>query len=125
MAIDLLAEVSIPTPASVSYMLSETICKLADASFDKKVVLSELLESLGLLKAAIPNQWFDNIKPHSHSGFMTLRDLVITSLKNDSFKLDNLAEIAGIPTNFEISLPVLSRAIFRQEQAVRLAGGYQ
>lgn len=125
MAIDLLAEVSIPAPASVSYMLSETICKLADSGFDRKVVLSELLESFKASKNGIPRQWIDNIKPHSHSGFMTLRDLVITSMKNDSFKLDNLAETAGIPIDFEISLPVLSRAIFRQEQAVRLAGGYQ
>ncbi len=125
MAIDLLNEISIPAPASVCYMLSETICKLADAGFNKKLLLSDLLELLKSSKKDISSQWLDNLKPHSHAGFMTLRDLVIAVLKNNSFELDHLIKKAGIPADFEISLPLLSRAIFRQEQAVRLAGGYQ
>lgn len=46
MAIDLLNEVSKPTPASVGYLLAEVVNRLPEAGFDRKLTLQDLLVAL-------------------------------------------------------------------------------
>ncbi len=121
MPLDLLSEeLTIPTPASVSYMLSETVCKLENTSFVDKQVLSELLVSLRSQKEALPEEFFDLVSTAPSEGMLTLRDLVALVLTEQQNNLDELLERANIPSDFEISGPELSRALFRQEQAIRL-----
>ncbi|PBQ29842.1 GTPase-associated system all-helical protein GASH [Shewanella algae] len=121
MPLDLLSEnLTIPTPASVSYMLSETVCKLEKASFEEKQVLSELLVSLRSQKDTLPEEFIDLISTAPSEGMLTLRDLVALVLTEQQNNLEELLERANIPSDFEISAPELSRALFRQEQAIRL-----
>ncbi|MDH5925053.1 hypothetical protein L8S13_01985 [Vibrio lentus] len=121
MPIDLLKQISLPAPASVSYMLSETVCKLTNVSFDKEEVLQEVLVTLRDLKGVVPNELLESFVSPPDIGFLTLRDLVVLALTDQSCELDTVAKRAGIKSDFRISLPVLSRAIFRQEQALILA----
>jgi hypothetical protein len=121
MPIDLLTQITLPAPASVSYMLSETVCKLPNANFDKEELLEELLVKLRSLKNTLPTEVFEGLIQPASEGFLTLRDLVILALTETTSDLEILSKRAGITSDFKISLPVLSRAIFRQEQAFLLA----
>lgn len=121
MPIDLLTQITLPAPASVSYMLSETVCKLSDANFGKEELLEELLVKLRGLKNTLPDEIFEGHIQPAHEGFLTLRDVVMLALTESASDLEALSQRAGIASDFKISLPVLSRAIFRQEQAFLLA----
>lgn len=121
MPIDLLKQIALPAPASVGYMLSETVRKLPDASFNKEELFKELLVKLRSLKNTLPTEIFEGLIQPANEGFLTLRDLIIIALTEPVSDLETLTERAGITSDFKISLPVLSRAIFRQEQAFLLA----
>ncbi|MEM6184993.1 GTPase-associated system all-helical protein GASH [Shewanella vaxholmensis] len=121
MPTDLLKQIALPAPASVGYMLSETVCKLSDANFNKEELFKELLVKLRSLKNTLPTEIFEGLIQPASEGFLTLRDLVILALIEPTSDLETLSKRAGITSNFKISLPVLSRAIFRQEQAFLLA----
>ncbi|CAG9298182.1 GTPase-associated system all-helical protein GASH [Celerinatantimonas diazotrophica] len=118
---DLLSEgLAIPTPASVSYMLSESVCKLEKASFEDQIVLCDLLALLSSKKDIFPKEFIDSISAAPLEGMLTLRDLVALVLKEQPSDLEELLKRANIASDFKISVPVLSRAVFRQEQAIRL-----
>jgi hypothetical protein len=52
-----------------------------------------------------------------------LRDLIILTLGDRELDVDKAIKRAGLSGEISMSLPELARVLFRQEQAVRLAGG--
>jgi hypothetical protein len=121
MAIDLLEHVMMPTPASVSYLLSETVSRLPEADFSRVHLLPELLGALRKSRERLPRNWMEPLSPPPAEGRLSLRDLVILTLGERELDLDKSVKRAGLSGEISMSLPELARALFRQEQAVRLA----
>ena len=120
MACDLLAEVPPPTPASVGYLLAETVNQLPEVGFDRKLALPELLAGLRDARDRLAG-WGISFIPASDTGRLSLRDLAVLALTEKSVDLDAALQRAGVCGDFKMSLPQFARALFRQEQAVRLA----
>ena len=123
MPCDLLAEIQTPSPASVTYALSETVNKLPKMGFDKQYKLIEILDHLGSERTTFTSIWQDRIVSPPEAGRLSLRDVVMAVLLGQSTDLSLMIERAGLDGEFSISLPQLSQAIFRQDQAVDLAEG--
>ncbi|SMF94382.1 hypothetical protein SAMN02949497_1695 [Methylomagnum ishizawai] len=122
MAFDLLAEVSKPTPASVAHLLAETVNRLPGAGFDRKQGFRDWLLEICKTRDQFPQAVLKDLIPPPDEGRLSLRDAVVLALgKNPD--VDAALRRTGISDDAELSLPVFSRALFRQEQAVRLAGG--
>lgn len=122
MALDLLNEIAIPTPASVGYALSETVGKLPNHGFDKAYKLVEVLDVICAKKTQYDLNLANDIQLPPDQGRLSIRDIVILCLCSEPSDLSCLLERAGLNQNYSITLPRLSQAIFRQEQAVRLTG---
>jgi len=117
MAQDLLQVVSLPAPASVAHLLAETVQRLPSAGYEIKKPIREWLELLrqctgkpALEFAAVPK-----------NGRLSLRDVFAWAVSDQTWDTATALQQAGIEAAHEISLPVLARALFRQEQACRLA----
>jgi len=121
MPCDLLKEIQAPSPASVTYALSETVSKLPDMGFDKEYKLIEILDHLGNERTAFTSAWQEKITPPPSTGRLSLRDVVMSVLLEHSTDLSQLIIRAGLDDELSITLPKLAQAIFRQEQAVELA----
>lgn len=117
MAQDLLQVVSLPTPASVAHLLAETVQRLPNAGYEIKKPIGDWLEQvrqyadkLALEFAAVPKD-----------GRLSLRDVFAWAVSDQTWDSAKALQRAGIAAAHEISLPALARALFRQEQACRLA----
>jgi hypothetical protein len=120
MAFDLLGGVQPPTPASVGYLLAETVDRLPEASYDRKHPLRELLGGLREARGEFPATEIAPAPP-PETGRLSLRDLAVLALMEKTFDLDAALARAGGCGDFEMSLPGFAHALFRQEQAIRLA----
>lgn len=121
MPFDFLSEVQTPTPASVTYALSEAVAKLVDADFSKSYKFEKLLGILVDKCSILEKNWVQKISASPEIGRLTIRDLIVAVLQGEKdTKL--LMKRAGLDSGFTISLPRLAQAIYRQEQAVILAG---
>ncbi|ASF46379.1 GTPase-associated system all-helical protein GASH [Methylovulum psychrotolerans] len=125
MAIDLLNEVTKPTPASVGYLLAEAVNRLPEAGFDRKLTLQDLLAALAKNRTKLPKTWLETFIPPPEIGRLSLRDLVVLVLANPTFDIAAAIKRTGASGEFELSLPKFAHALFRQEQAVQLAGSIQ
>lgn len=123
MAIDLLSVVKIPTPASLGYLLAETVHRLPGAAFDQKRPLRELLVTLREQRKDLQDSWRKQLSRPPRAGRLSLRDAIVSAMVMGDWDAEVTFARAGIANDISMSLPVLSRALFRQEQAVRLAGG--
>lgn len=124
MSYDLLDQIAIPSPASVGYTLSETVNKLTDDEFDKKYSFIELLSKIREERNNITSGFYEHIDTlPSDSSLLNIRDLVVIAFKDEQRDLKELINRSIIPQEYQCSLPALSRAVFRQEQAYRLAKG--
>lgn len=117
MAQDLLQVVSLPTPASVAHLLAEAVQRLPNAGYEIKKPIGDWLEQvrqcadkLALEFAAVPKD-----------GRLSLRDVFAWAVSDQTWDSAKALQRAGIAATHEISLPALARALFRQEQACRLA----
>jgi len=122
MAVDLLDQVMKPTPASVGYLLAEAIHRLPEAEFGRERALPEMLRALWETRGRLPRGWMERLGPPPTEGRLSLRDLVLLALRDQEWDLDGAMGRAGLTGEVALSLPVLARALFRQEQAVQLAG---
>lgn len=130
MAADLLQEVqalSLPTPAAVAYLLTETVNRLPGADFQQRNPIAHWLETLRKNQNALPKGWLNTHfkKSPPDEGRLSLRDLVVLALKDNASKLDEAMSRAGVHDEIALSPPELARAVFRQEQALRIAGRSQ
>jgi len=123
MAVDLLSVVTTPTSASVAYLLAETVHRLPGAAFDQKQPLREILVTVREQRKDLQDAWRKQLSRPPRTGRLSLRDAIVSAMVSADWNADALMARAGITDDICISLPVLSRALFRQEQAVRLAGG--
>lgn len=124
MPFDLLSEVQTPTPASVTYALSEAVAKLPEAAFGKEYKLPELLNIMQGKCADLPVAWAKALVSPPKEGRLSIRDMVVAVLQGEK-ETKKLLQRANLGPDSSISLPRLAQAIYRQEQAVRLAGARQ
>lgn len=117
MPFDLLDEINVPVPASVGYMLSETVSKLKDVGFEKQLCFYEFLTSLRSEKGNISTDWLNNLQLPENDSSLNIIDLIITALKAESCDLESLINNSVVPEKWQSSLPILSRIIFKQAQA--------
>lgn len=117
MAQDLLQVVSMPTPASVSHLLAETVQRLPNAGYEIKKPIREWLEQLRQCNSK-PALEFASVPKE---GRLSVRDVFAWSVSDQTWDTTHALQRAGIEATHEISLPALARTLFRQEQACRLA----
>lgn len=117
MAQDLLQVVSLPTPASVAHLLAETVRRLPNAGYEIKKPIGVWLEQLRKCKGT-PVLDFTVVPK---DGRLSLRDVFAWAVSDQTWDTTKALQRAGIEATHEISLPTLARALFRQEQACRLA----
>lgn len=117
MAQDLLQVVSLPTPASVAHLLAETVQRLPNAGYEIKKPIGDWLEQLRLCADKPALEFADVPK----DGRLSLRDVFAWAISDQTWDTNQALQRAGIAAAHAISLPALARALFRQEQACRLA----
>lgn len=122
MAVDLLNEVAQPTTASVGYLLAEAVNRLPDANFSKKLSLQTLLETLGKACDCLDNEWLRTLTAPPEAGRLSLRDGMALVLSGKAQDVVTTLKRMGASSEFEMSFPQFAHALFRQEQAVQLAG---
>ncbi|MBK6580407.1 MAG: hypothetical protein IPG17_30450 [Sandaracinaceae bacterium] len=109
-------------PASVGYLLAETVGRLPEAGFDRQRPLAEWLDALrgaagvdlspiGAALCAPPAQ-----------GRVSVRDVLTATLRSSVVDATLLKRLPG-GADTPMSLPKLAHALFRQEKALILAGG--
>ena len=122
MAVDLLNEVDHPTTASVGYLLAEAVNRMPDAYFSKKISLQTLLETLGNARDSLDSEWLKTLTAPPDAGRLSLRDGMALVLSGKAQDVVTTLKRMGANGEFEMSSPQFAHALFRQEQAVQLAG---
>ena len=122
MAVDLLNEVAQPTTASVAYLLAEAVNRLPDANFSQKLSLQTLLETLGKARGKLDNEWLKTLATPPETGRLSLRDGMVIILTGKAQNIEATLKRMGASGESELSFPRFAQALFRQEQAVQLAG---
>lgn len=121
MALDLLETVKLPTPASVSYVLLETVAKLSAATMDKEHEIVSTLKKLKEQKKEILEVLKNRMIDPPTSGRWSIRDMIVSTLTDGESDFKMICKKAGLNSNHKLSLPRLAQILFRQEQAVLLA----
>jgi len=106
-------------------LLAEAVNRLPEAGFDRKLTLQDLLAALVKDRAQLPKVWLETLTPLPETGRLSLRDLVVFVLANPTTDITAAIKRTGASGEFELSLPKFAHALFRQEQAVQLAGNNQ
>jgi hypothetical protein len=120
MPLDLMAIMPSVTPTSVAYLLSEAVARLPNAGFETVVPLRDILERTSSLRGVIPHSMMDGFNLPTREGRLSLRDILRLALEGTGASATDLLHRARIAESSTISLPLLARALLRQEQAVRL-----
>jgi len=118
MALELEKIVPSPPPASVGYLLAETVHRLPDASFDRKEPLSGVLATLARARDRLPSDWVAPLCEVPGEGSVSVRDVVMLTLSGQDPAVS--LKRAGIMADQGCTLPHLAHAVFRQQHAVRL-----
>lgn len=121
MPLDLIAIMPLVTPTSVAYLLAEAVARLPNAGFENSVSLKEILERTSALRHTIPQDVMDAFRLPRREGRLSLRDILRLALEDTAASASDLLELSSIAEDATISLPLLSRILLRQEQAVRLS----
>ena len=125
MPMDLLRVVSTPTPASVAYLLTETVHRLPNARADERHALIHVFQRLQDAARNLPTSWLQGFHPTRAHGRLSLRDAILVVLSSPTADSGEVIHRAGLAKDTEFTLPQLARALFRQEQAVQLANEEQ
>lgn len=121
MPLDLIAIMPLVTPTSVAYLLSEAVARLPNAGFESTMSLKDVLERTYSLRQLIPQSAMDAFKVPKREGRLSLRDILRLALEDTKASASDLLQLSSIAEDATISLPLLSRTLLRQEQAVRLS----
>ncbi|NDV17804.1 hypothetical protein GO013_00025 [Pseudodesulfovibrio sp. JC047] len=121
MAIDILEQLTTPTPASVGYVLAEAVNRLPGADFDEKISIQELLKTIHEKRNELPSDWREDIFDAPENGCLSLRDAIAIALKKNKLDIDATIERTAYGNEDEISLPEFAHALFRQEQAEHIS----
>lgn len=119
MALELARIVPSPPPASVGYLLAETVHRLPRASFDHRQPWSGVLDALATARDHLPLGWTAELCESPREGSLSLRDVVVLTLSGQDPAVS--LERAHITADHPVALPHLAHALFRQQLAVRFA----
>jgi hypothetical protein len=120
MTVDLLAMCPPITPASVAHVLAEAVSRLRGASYEERVPLLNIINELKVLGKQLPDGWISVLAKTSTDDRLCLRDTAVLALCDHEADTTALLRRASVPDGTEMSLPAFARAVFRQEQALRL-----
>ncbi|WP_045492832.1 GTPase-associated system all-helical protein GASH [Vibrio hyugaensis] len=120
MPYDLLEEIQTPSPASVAFTLSEALSKLPECGHNRDYSFYEILTKIRNERTQLDLSLLDELVSSPRENSSNIGDIIIQVLTDEHCDLDSLIERSFIPQEWRCSLPELSRAIFRQEQAYRL-----
>lgn len=119
MALEFAQVMPSPPPASVGHLLAETVHRLPGCAYDRSITLGDILGGLAKVRDRLPADWTTSHSEAPSDGAVSLRDLVLLTLTGQD-ATTSLAR-AGIAADHRGTLPHLAHAVFRQQQAVRLA----
>ncbi|HIF9199649.1 TPA: GTPase-associated system all-helical protein GASH [Photobacterium damselae] len=120
MPYDLLEEIQLPSPASVVFTLAEAVGKLPECSHDRDYSFYEILTEIRNKRSQLDPCWLGTLTSRSDEQSSNIGVMIVRALVDENCDLNSLIEKSFIPQDWRCSLPELSRAIFRQEQAYRL-----
>ncbi|WP_394126212.1 GTPase-associated system all-helical protein GASH [Vibrio hepatarius] len=120
MPYDLLEEIQLPSPASVAFTLAEAVGKLPECGHNSDYSFCEILTEIRNKRSQLAPCWLEALTSRSDEKSSNIGGVVVRALVDENCDLDSLMESSFIPQEWRCSLPELSRAIFRQEQAYRL-----
>ena len=116
MVSDLLSLVENAPPASVSYLLSETVANLTDIDIEDKLTLKEIWTYYSSSADKLPTEISSPLTEALYDSW-TFSDFVVMALKGSSISEAEAITKLGIDQDTRISLPSLAQAIFREESA--------
>lgn len=96
--------------------------RLSEASFNQKISLQTLLEELDQARQQLSKDWLETLTAPPDTGRLSLRDAAVLVLTGKTQDFADALNRVGASGEFEMSLPQFAQALFRQEQAVQLAG---
>lgn len=117
MVSDLLRLTKSAPPATVSYLLSETVSQLPKVDFETKISLKELWEYYSSNIDNFPKQVIENLHD-TCEGSWSLSDFIVMALKGSSLSVDEAISKLAVSRDIKISLPALAQAIFREDSAI-------
>jgi len=120
MPYDLLEEIQLPSPASVVFTLAEAVGKLPECSHDRNYSFYEILTEIRNKRSQLDPCWLETLTSRLDEKNSNIGGMVVRALVDENCDFNSLIEASFIPQDWRCSLPELSRAIFRQEQAYRL-----
>lgn len=115
---DLLRSLSAPLPASITYMLGETIGKLPGATFAERRSLVDIVQLLRVDGAAI--RWLFSA-PAAGPGRRPLVDLLEGIVHGSPDEAESILRRSGLPSDASLTLPEIGMWCFRNLQARRIA----
>ena len=115
---DLLRILPTPLPASVTYMLGETIGKLPGASFAERRTVVEIVQQLRAEGAAIRQL---SSAPGVASGRRPIADLLEGIVHGSQEDSASILHRCGLPSDATLTLPEVGMWFFRNLQARRVA----
>lgn len=116
MASDLLSLIENAPPASVSYLLSETVANLTDIDIEDKLTLKEIWTYYSSSADKLPTEISSRLTEALYDSW-TFSDFVVMALKGSSISEAEAITKLGIDQDTRISLPNLAQAIFREKSA--------
>ncbi|MDP2312200.1 MAG: GTPase-associated system all-helical protein GASH [Pseudomonadota bacterium] len=123
MAKDLHELMPSPAPASVGYLLAEAVGRLPGAGHNHPVRFTQLLTELRAARTSLPPAYLLGGEGLRTVGRLGLRDLVLLAAGEREFLIGTELARSPLREDPELTLPQFAHAIFRQEQAVEIAGG--
>lgn len=116
MIIDLLSLIENAPPASVSYLLFETIADLPNIDIEEKFSLEEIWEFYSQNKDSVPKEVIRQLTI-GYKDNWSLKNFISYAFSDDSFDTNTAISKLNISKDTEISLPKLAQAIFREQSA--------
>ncbi|CAD6563036.1 GTPase-associated system all-helical protein GASH [Paraburkholderia sabiae] len=121
MVIDLLEIIVAPAPAATAYLLAEAVNRLDAAGFDRSYALKDLLAAIREAWAGAPLRLSDYMSDAPSAGELSIRDVFVAAINDRDCDVESILSRAGVSADWSGSLPAFARALYRQEQAERLA----
>lgn len=123
MAKDLCELMPSPAPASVGYLLAEAVGRIPGAGHGQRIRFTEVLRDLRSARKDLPAELRSGTEGFEAMGRLGLRDLVALATGDRDFDADSALPRSLLREDPELTLPRFAHALFRQEQAIKLAGG--
>ncbi|WP_394123653.1 GTPase-associated system all-helical protein GASH [Psychrobacter nivimaris] len=115
---DLLSLMENAPPASVSYLLFETVANLPDIDIEKEFTLEEIWNFYSQNRDNFPNQSIEQLTLGYQDNW-SLKDFIYFAFDDNLSDTDTAISKLIISKDTKMTLPKLAQAIFREESAER------